>query len=181
MLLSFWERRLHAPNTFYSWSTTICKILGIFCFFVPFVLADNTLSAHSNSSSSTEISDGLHRRTTIWYVYSFYFISTAVVTFTEPYCWKWVLNSFTTEYVILVAAIPSMCETTMKSECIWWEILLAEKKYIWFLSLSSSSRKDRMLRLTSAMLRPNSRYEMSPGNTSDNQADDAVKNILCLR
>ena len=63
-----------------------------------------------------------------------------------------------------------MLDCTMESECIWWEILLAKKRNTFdFLPLSSGSRKDRMLRLTSAMLRPNSRYEMSPGNTSDDR------------
>ena len=35
-----------------------------------------------------------------------------------------------------------------------------------------------MLRLTSAMLRPNSRYEKCPGNISDDWADDTVKKYI---
>ena len=82
-----------------------------FLFFVPFVLADNTLSAHSNSSSSTEISDGLLCTEEPQFDMFIPF------TLMAP---QWLLsqnhiveNEFsTTEYVIFVAAKPSMSETT---------------------------------------------------------------------
>ena len=50
-----------------------------------------------------------------------------------------------------------------------------------FLPFSSGSRKDRMLRLTSAMLRPNSRYEKSAGKMSENWVDDNEKDVFSLR
>ena len=80
-------------------------------FFVPFVVADNTLSARSNSSSSTEISDGLLCTEELQFDMFIPF------TLLAP---QWLLsqnhiveNEFsTTEYVILAAAKPSMSETT---------------------------------------------------------------------
>ena len=126
-LLSFWERRLHAPNTFY---TTICLIWGNFCFLSllcsPIILWGHIPTAAVQQEFMIVYCAKKNYNLICLFLWLYkhrngYFHRTMLLT--------WVLNSFTTtEYVILVAAKPSNSETTMESECKWWEILLSEKE-----------------------------------------------------